>query len=40
MSIQIEFDLYVVPKGEGGYDFTAVAVDATGNAVKNSYCRF
>ena len=37
---EFEFEIYAVPDGEGDYDFASVAIEATGTAVKDSYCRF
>ena len=37
---EFEFEIYAVPDGEGDYDFTSVAIEATGTKVKDSYCRF
>lgn len=35
-----EFEIYAVPDGEGDYDFASVAIEADGNTVKDTYCRF
>ena len=37
---EFELEIYAVPDGEGDYDFASVAIEATGTAVKDSYCRF
>ena len=37
---EFEFEIYAVPDGEGDYDFTSVAIEATGAKVQDSYCRF
>ena len=37
---EFELEIYAVPDSEGDYDFTSVAIEATGTAVKDSYCRF
>lgn len=37
---EFEFEIYAVPDGEGDYDFASVAIEADGNTVKDTYCRF
>ena len=37
---EFEFEIFAVPDGEGDYDFASVAIEATGDAVKDTYCRF
>lgn len=37
---EFEFEIYAVPVGEGDYDFASVAIEADGNTVKDTYCRF
>ena len=37
---EFEFEIYAVPDGEGDYDFASVAMEADGNTVKDTYCRF
>ena len=37
---ELEFEIYAVPDGEGDYDFASVAMEADGNTVKDTYCRF
>lgn len=37
---RIEFEIYAIPDGEGDYGFASVAIEASGSAVKDTYCRF
>ena len=37
---EYELEIYAVPDGEGDYDFASVAIEADGNTVKDTYCRF
>jgi hypothetical protein len=37
---EFEFEIYAVPDGEGDYDFASVAIEAYGNTVNDTYCRF
>lgn len=37
---EFEFEIYAIPDGEGDYDFASVAIEASGSAVKDTYCRF
>lgn len=37
---EFEFEIYAIPDGEGDYDFASVAIDVSGSAVKDTYCRF
>ena len=37
---EFELEIYAVPDGEGDYNFASVAIEADGNTVKDTYCRF